>query len=481
MTDTTLYLFRNDLRLRDNPAWSAAARCESVLPLYILDEQTEWAPGGASRWWLHHSLAALAAEIKTAGGKLYLRRGNSEKVLASILENTRVNRIIFSRGYEPRQRQVEQAIYERWHDQYDIKRYGSYLMFEPEQVLNGQDQPYKVFTPFWKACLARPEPTLPRTATAASVGFYKPHIESDNLEDWQLLPQKPDWAGGLRENWQPGESGARQQLKTFLKTALHNYDSGRDRPDYEDTSRLSPHLHFGEISPTRVWHEVQKYSAGDKPLHKQGMSYLRELGWREFSNHLLYNWPELPSQPFRPEFASFPWQSDNKALRAWQRGQTGYPIVDAGMRQLWHSGWMHNRVRMIVGSLLVKHLLIHWHHGEAWFRDTLVDADLANNSASWQWVAGSGADAAPYFRVFNPILQGKKFDPDGDYVKRWVPELKQLDKKHIHTPWEADTQTLTAAGIQLDKDYPRPIIDHAEGRQRALQAFESFKNSRKTG
>lgn len=481
MSDITLYLFRNDLRLRDNPAWAAAAKGQSVLPLYILDGETDWTPGSATRWWLHHSLAALAADIKAAGGKLYLRRGNSEKVLASVLEKTKISRIIFSRGYEPRQRQVEQTIYDRWHDHYDIKRYGSYLMYEPEQVLNGQGLPYKVFTPFWKACLSRPDPTLPKSATAANADFYKPRIESDNLEDWHLLPQRPDWAGGLRDNWQPGESGARQQLKTFLKTALDNYESGRDRPDYEGTSRLSPHLHFGEISPARVWHEVKKSADGDKQLHQQGMSYLRELGWREFSNHLLYNWPELPRQPFRPEFTNFPWQADNKALRAWQRGQTGYPIVDAGMRQLWHSGWMHNRVRMIVGSLLVKHLLIHWHHGEDWFWDTLVDADLANNSASWQWVAGSGADAAPYFRVFNPILQGKKFDPDGDYVKRWVPELKQLDKKHIHTPWEADAETLAAAGIQLDKDYPRPIIDHAEGRKRALQAFESFNNSRKTG
>jgi len=482
MTATTLYLFRNDLRLKDNPAWTAAVRAgDPVLPLFILDEEDDWGPGSASRWWLHHSLSALAADIKAAGGKLYLRRGDSVSLLGEIVERTSVSRIVFSRGYEPRQRAVEQAIYDTWHEHYEVKRYGSYLLFEPEQVLNGQGLPYKVFTPFWKACLAQPAPALSQSVAPGKVKFYQPQTGTDRLADWGLLPTRPDWADGLRDNWQPGEAGARQQLRAFLKTALASYGSDRDRPDYEGTSRLSPHLHFGEISPNRVWHEVKKHSDGDKALQKQGMSYLRELGWREFSNHLLYNWPELPSQPFRPEFSEFPWQEDAQALRAWHHGQTGYPIVDAGMRQLWHSGWMHNRVRMIVGSLLVKHLLIHWRHGEDWFWDTLVDADLANNSAGWQWVAGSGADAAPYFRVFNPILQGKKFDPDGDYVRRWVPELKQLDSKYIHTPWEADPDTLAAAGIELDKDYPRPIIDHADGRKRALQAFESFNNNRKTG
>ncbi len=483
MANTTLYLFRNDLRLRDNPAWAAATNTTgSVLPLYVLDEDnTHSRPGGATRWWLHHSLSALASEISAAGGKLYLRQGDCVDVLESILQDTRVDRIVLSRGYEPRQRQVEQAIHDNWHEQYEIKRYGSYLLFEPEQIQNGQGLPYKVFTPFWKACLSMPEPAPGKSSAAKDIDFYKPRIASDKLEDWDLLPTRPDWAGGLKGHWQPGEAGAHEQLQRFLKDGLHSYDSDRDLPAINGTSCLSPHLHHGEISPLRIWFEVKKFAANDAALQKQAMSYLRELGWREFSNHLLFHWPELPEQPFRPEFTDFPWQEDEQSLRAWQQGRTGYPIVDAGMRQLWHTGWMHNRVRMIVGSLLVKHLLIHWHHGERWFWDTLVDADQANNSAGWQWVAGSGADAAPYFRVFNPILQGKKFDPDGEYVRRWVPELQQLGKTHIHTPWEADATTLAAAGITLGKDYPRPIVDHAAGRKRALAAFETFNSKRKAG
>ncbi len=296
------------------------------------------------------------------------------------------------------------------------------------------------------------------------------------MEDWRLLPDKPDWASGFRDNWEPGEVGALKSLKRFLESGLDNYDEDRDRPDYSGTSKLSPHLHFGEISPVRIWHEVKKFSEGNKQLEKQAYSYLRELGWRDFSNHLLFHWPHISDQPFREEYKSFPWKKDMQALKAWQMGKTGYPIVDAGMRQLWHTGWMHNRVRMIVGSLLVKHLLLHWHEGGHWFWDTLVDADLANNSASWQWVAGSGADAAPYFRVFNPILQGKKFDPNGYYVRKWIPELKQLSDKYIHEPWEADQQILEKAGIILGEHYPTPIIDHKLGREGALAAFKEFND-----
>ena len=477
MSDISLFLFRNDLRLKDNMALAAAVSDGSkVLPLYILDEEEgPWSIGSASRWWLHHSLTALKNDIESLGGRLYLRRGNTLQILEQLLSHVDISRLYFSRAYEPQQTKIEDAIYERWHKQLEVKRYGGYLLFEPEQVLTGQGQPYKVFTPFWKACLTKQAPHPGKQTGFKASDFYCHDIETDAVDDWQLLPVKPDWSAGLGDKWQPGERGADKALKVFIQSALAHYEEDRNRPDRPGTSRLSPHLHFGEIAPARVWHAIQQASAGDEQMAEQALSYIRELGWRDFSNHLLFNWPDLPDKPFRPEYDSFPWQQDKSALRAWQRGETGYPIVDAGMRQLWHSGWMHNRVRMIVGSFLVKHLLLHWRDGEQWFWDTLVDADLANNAAGWQWVAGSGADAAPYFRVFNPILQGKKFDPDGDYVRQWVPELARLGSRYIHEPWQADATTLTAAGIELGKNYPEPLIEHGLGRQRALDAFAAFK------
>ncbi len=298
---------------------------------------------------------------------------------------------------------------------------------------------------------------------------------SEPLDDWSLLPSKPDWAGGLRERWHPGEAGAKDRLTSFLDEAMADYSDQRNRPDKPGTSRLSPHLHFGEISPQQCWHAVEDRLAGDEHGARGGRSFLRELVWRDFSYHLLFHWPALPSKAFRPEFENFPWNSDNEALKAWQQGKTGYPIVDAGMRELWETGWMHNRVRMITASFLIKHLLLPWQDGEAWFWDTLVDADLANNAASWQWVAGSGADAAPYFRIFNPILQGKKFDPEGDYVRRYVPELAKLGVDHLHTPWEAPDHVLKAAGIVLGETYPCPIVQHADARKRALDAYQAIK------
>ena len=480
MTEITLFLFRNDLRLQDNAGLAAAlAGDQPVLPLFVFDDKRDWSPGSASRWWLHHSLAALTADIEKLGGSLCLRRGDTLAQIEDILSNLQVNKIVFSRSYEPGQCAIEEAVYEQWHEQIEVKRYGGHLLFEPEQILTGQGQPYKVFTPFWKACLAQPEPCLPEPLPLKKADFYKGSVASDKLDDWALLPTSPDWANGLRETWQPGEAGAAKTLDNFLQTALANYDSDRDRPDRVGTSMLSPHLHFGEIAAARLWQTIKQHTAGDNKLRAQGMSFLRELGWRDFSNHLLFNWPHLPEQAFRSEFSRFPWKKDKRALARWQKGLTGYPIVDAGMRQLWHTGWMHNRVRMIVGSFLVKHLLIHWREGEDWFWDTLVDADLANNAAGWQWVAGSGADAAPYFRVFNPILQGKKFDPEGDYVRCWVPELATLDKKYIHEPWEADNDILAQASITLGQDYPSPIIEHSEGRKRALAAFQTFRQKEK--
>ncbi|MEZ5828504.1 MAG: deoxyribodipyrimidine photo-lyase, partial [Hyphomicrobiales bacterium] len=290
------------------------------------------------------------------------------------------------------------------------------------------------------------------------------------------LPKKPDWAGGLRETWECGEDAAKKRLTDFIDDALADYPDARNNIDDVSTSRLSPYLHFGEVSPNQVWYAVSHAAEGSRgKIHKGAESFLREIGWREFSYHLLDNFPTIISEPLRPEFADFPWRNDKKALGAWQRGETGYPIVDAAMRDLWHTGWMPNRARMVVASFLVKHLLIPWQEGEAWFWDTLVDADLANNSASWQWVAGCGADAAPYFRVFNPILQGQKFDPDGDYVRTWVPELAKLSATDIHAPWEAPPLTLQEAGVTLGKTYPEPIVEHGAARARALKAFEKIK------
>ena len=480
MSNTSIVLFRQDLRLHDHAALSAAiAAKQRILALYILDEDDkQWPIGSASRWWLHHSLAALNRSLKDYGGKLYLRCGDTLSHLEEIILAVDADKLFISRGYEPRARQIEEAIHERLHEQLEVKRYGGYLLFEPEQVETAQGQPYKVFTPFWKACLQLTEPNVSKRNTLKNAEFYQPKIKSDNLEDWRLLPTKPDWAAGMRNSWQPGEVGAQLALQRFLEQGLENYKNDRDRPDLMGTSLLSPHLHLGEISPIRIWYEVKNFSTGNKQLEKQAFCYLRELGWRDFSNHLLFHWPDLPDESFKKEYSHFPWKKNKKALNVWQSGQTGFPIVDAGMRQLWHTGWMHNRVRMIVGSLLVKHLLIHWREGEKWFWDTLVDADLANNSASWQWVAGSGADAAPYFRVFNPILQGKKFDPNGDYVRQWVPELAKLPNQYIHEPWEANLDILEGAGIKLGEDYPEPVIEHKMGRERALSAFKTFNESR---
>jgi deoxyribodipyrimidine photo-lyase len=343
------------------------------------------------------------------------------------------------------------------------------LLFEPEAV-----KPYRVFTPFWKACLAADAPRAPLPAPKR-MSFAE--ARSARLEDFELLPTTPDWAEGLRQSWKPGEASARARLGAFIDRQLADYAEGRNRMDMDATSRLSPHLHFGEVSPNQAWHAVVHAASGNAHLQRGAEAYLRELGWREFSYHLLHHFPSMPSEPLRPEFADFPWREDSAALATWRKGATGYPIVDAAMRELWRTGYMHNRARMIAASFLVKHLLIPWQRGADWFLDTLVDADLANNSASWQWVAGCGADAAPYFRIFNPVLQGAKFDANGDYVRRWVPELAALPASDIHAPWQAPPLALAEAGVILGNTYPYPIVDHAKARARALGAFATIRRT----
>jgi deoxyribodipyrimidine photo-lyase len=470
--------FRSDLRLSDHRALAAAVATGAPLILvYILDDETPgvWKRGAASRWWLDKSLAALDAGIRVRGGRLILRRGPVAAVLPQLVAECDAQGVYFTRAYEPFSVALEDALKATFDAAgVVVKRFGGHLLREPEEVRTKTGDVYKVNTPFWKALSTGYTP--PKAIHAPMVfDSYGGNLVSEALRDWSLHPTSPDWSCGFSECWQPGEAGAHARLKTFLKDALKDYTEDRNRPDRPGTSRLSPHLHFGEITPAQCWTAAVHTAQGMTNADKGCETFLKELVWREFSHTLLFYWPNLPEQPFRKDFLAFPWRSDAAHLKAWQRGATGYPIVDAGMRELWHTGYMHNRVRMIVASFLIKHLLVPWQVGEAWFWDTLVDADLANNAASWQWVAGSGADAAPYFRIFNPVAQGLKFDPNGKYVRRWVPELAALPDDVLHAPWEAPALTLAAAGVTLGKNYPLPIVDHAAARARALAAYDAVK------
>jgi deoxyribodipyrimidine photo-lyase len=472
--------FRNDLRLTDHRAVTAAVKSGTpIVFVFILDDVTPgpWKLGGASRWWLDKSLTALAHDIETRGARLTLRRGATMKELPRIVSETNAGSVYFSRSYDPAGVGLEdklKAIFDK--SGVAFKRYGGSLLREPEEMRTKAGDVYKVYTPFSRTLMQN---FVPAKSLPAAKAFIAPGQapKSDALASWALHPKKPDWSSGFPEMWAPGEAGAGKKLRAFLASAMTTYSDDRNRPDKPGTSRLSPHLHFGEITPAQCW-TAATHAAAAKPGSDKGLeTFIRELIWREFSNTLLFYWPDLPEAPFRKDFAAFPWREDRDSLKAWQRGQTGYPIVDAGMRELWHTGYMHNRVRMIAASFLIKHLLIPWQQGEAWFWDTLVDADLASNAASWQWVAGSGADAAPYFRIFNPVTQGEKFDPDGVYVKRWVPELKELPPEMVHAPWAAPELSVRAAGVTLGKSYPYPIVDHAAARERALAAYAAVKAS----
>lgn len=461
--------FRQDLRLTDNPALSAAARTKRpIIPLYILDDTCDWPQGGASRWWLHHSLRSLTESLASRGANLILRRGEAGRALHDVIQQTGATAVYWNRLYEPshiaRDTKLKSSL------GVEVQSFNSALLREPWDLKTGAGSSFRVFTPFFRALSASmtavdllPAPAAFAAATAC---------ESDVLEAWRLTPAKPNWASGFPSIWQPGELGAQQRQATFLNSAVSQYANDRDRPDIPGTSRLSPHLHFGEIGPRQVWHAACATSD-----EKGAEKFKAEIGWREFSYHLLYHAPEMPSQNLRHEFDAFPWRDDEPAFKAWTQGKTGVPIVDAGMRELWATGWMHNRVRMIAASFLTKNLLIDWRRGAAWFWDTLVDADLASNSASWQWVAGCGADAAPYFRIFNPVLQGQKFDAAGAYVKKWVPELAGLNETDVHAPWALDASKRTAAGVELGRNYPNPIVDLAATRNRALAAFAGLKSA----
>lgn len=472
--------FRQDLRLADNDALLAAvASGQPVLPVFIRDDGAAglWTNGAASRWWLHGSLLSLHTDLQSTGSRLLLRSGGALEVLVSLVAETGADSLYWSRGYEPGEVAFETRLRQRLAPALGLHRSLGRLLFAPEAVRTATGSPFQVFSPFWKACLAQPSPPPSRPPPTRVLAPAVWPV-SEPLADWGLLPTRPDWSGGVAAAWTPGEAAAQTRLEIFLEQGIHAYRAARDQPGTAGTSRLSPALHFGEISPRQVWHTVQASLAAGLVPEGEGAGFLRELGWREFSAHLLFQWPTLPTEPLRAEFAHFPWAPEPGLFQAWCQGRTGYPLVDAGMRELWTTGWMHNRVRMIVASFLVKDLLVPWQDGAAWFWDTLVDADLANNAASWQWVAGCGADAAPYFRVFNPVLQSQKFDPEGLYVRRFVPELAALPNAFLHAPWEAPAGVLEKAGLVLGRDYPLPIVDHRVARQRALDAFTSLKKYR---
>lgn len=465
MSTPALFWFRQDLRLTDNPGLAAGAD-RPCLFVYVLDDEAAgaWAHGGAQRWWLHHSLAALDADLRARGAALHIARGQATRIIPELADAIGAEEVLAGRLYEPWARQRDATIAETLAAAgRSLSLHTSSLLHEPHRVRTGTGKPYSVYTPFSRALFALGEPPPPIPAPGPINAILR---EGLPLEQLELLPSR-DWADEFPKHWQPGEAGAARRIAEFK--ALSRYDATRNLPGIAGTSGLSPHLRFGEISPRQVWHAARDAGVtGDA-------TFLKEILWREFSYHLLWHRPELPDAPLQAGFARFPWQPDPAFLRAWQRGMTGYPIVDAGMRQLWRSGWMHNRVRMITASFLVKHLLQPWQDGEAWFWDKLVDGDLASNAASWQWVAGCGADAAPFFRIFAPVLQGEKFDADGAYVRRWVPELARVPDKFLHKPWEAPEIILRGAGLRLGTDYPRPIIAHAEGRARALAAYAAMR------
>lgn len=467
-----LVWLRDDLRLEDNAAIAKASQHGPVLPVYVWDESFDRTAGAASRWWLHHSLNRLEAAIREQGGRLLICRGDTATELERLADEVDAAGLFFSRHYEPEQLALESRLHEELGGKLELKRYAGRLLCEPERLANQSGKPYRVFTPFWRALQQQLLNDTPKPVRASPNWFADTPagLELDALE---LLP-KLNWADEWGDIWQPGEAGAAARLESFLSSPIDAYEENRNRPDLPGTSRLSPHLHFGEINPAQVWRKVCYEMDAGTVSDAQGWAFLREIGWREFSNHLLFHFPSFPTKNFRPQFDHFPWRDDAGGLAAWQQGNTGFPIVDAGMRELWQTGWMHNRVRMIVGSFLVKDLMIDWRQGESWFWDTLVDADLANNVSGWQWIAGSGADAAPYFRVFNPMSQGEKFDPQGRYIRRWVPELAKLPDKWLNRPWEAPADVLAEAGIELGVDYPGPIVDHAAARKAALAAFKTL-------
>ena len=473
-----IYWFRQDLRLADLPGLvEAVSTGIPVVPAYVLDDAApgEWAPGAASRWWLHHSLKSLAGSIRQQHGTLAVRMGSAAQRLIELAAETGARGIYCSRAFEPWAVQQERDVQRRAKRAgMAFERFAGSLLFEPEQIRTQSGTFYRTFTPFWNACRQQPEPPPPQSAPPR-VRWHP--ARGLALDDLRLLAKAPPAAAHWHSLWQPGESGAATALRQFLDHSLASYHQGRELPGQAGTSHLSPHLHFGELSPRQLWGVIKAHRPDDASLAVHRGRFLAQLGWREFSHHLLHHFPALPNAPFNSAYRNFPWTESAAVLAAWREGGTGYPLVDAGMRELSQTGHMHNRVRMVTASFLTKHLLQPWQAGQRWFWDTLLDANLANNAAGWQWVAGSGADAAPWFRIFNPTLQGQRFDPEGTYVRRWVPELAALSNRHLHAPAKAPAAALQAAGVRLGAAYPQPIVDHRQARSAALAAFRDLRDA----
>ena len=478
-----IYWFRRDLRIDDLPALQSALACgRPLLPCFILDDtgdekgddhsNEQWALGGASRWWLHHSLQALTEGLAQYGGNLVVRRGETKTELEALAKETGATDVYCTEAYEPQARQLEHDLsLQLEHSDISLHCLPGSLFFRPQDIRNGSGLPFKVFTPFWRHCMQRqPEPAAPQKTVLDQDSFLKQRLSSLSADQWRLLPQSPNWAADWHNYWTPGEAGAAKTLAHFVSRALDGYAVGRDFPAKDGSSRLSAHFHWGELSPRQAWAGVKNAPGSDE---KDRQKFLSELGWRDFNHHLLFHFPHIADRPFKPHFAHMPWLGSEDLFKAWCEGRTGYPIVDAGMRELWQTGFMHNRVRMICASFLTKHLLLPWQWGAKWFWDTLVDADLANNSGGWQWVAGCGADASPWFRIFNPMLQGKKFDGEGAYVRQWLPELAELNDRDLQLPWEAPPLVLAEAGVTMGETYPFPIVDHKQAREAALTAYEA--------
>jgi deoxyribodipyrimidine photo-lyase len=478
--------FRQDLRVADNPALVAAAQTgQPVLPVYLWSPGAEgdWPAGAASRYWLHQSLAALDRDLRARGSRLILRRGAQRAGrrpddaqphgIAAFVEETGATGVYYSHRYEPAafadEQRVERALAEIGSS---AEGFHASLLFAPATVATREGKAFRVFTPFWRHCLTRGEPSVP-LAAPKKLRAPSRWPDSQPLASLNLEP-RIDWAGGIRDRWAFGSEAASARLERFVDDRLSRYPQGRDSPGEDAVSELSVSLHFGELSPRQAWHAVRARDAGRgrATASSEAETWLRQLVWREFGHHLLFHYPDTPSEPVFPAFRHFPWREDTEGLAAWCEGRTGFPLVDAGMRELWSTGYMHNRVRMVAASFLVKDLLVHWLDGARWFWDTLVDADLANNTLGWQWTAGCSADAAPYFRVFNPVRQSERFDPKGVYLRRWLPELAALDDRELHAPWKVPAARLRAAGVRLGIDYPQPLLDHAAARARALAALE---------
>jgi deoxyribodipyrimidine photo-lyase len=468
---TALVWFRQDLRCSDNPAFAAACNHHQfVVPLYIQDNQTLLL-GEAQKWWIHHSLLALKQKLRQHGLTLVLRRGVATEIITQLVREHSIDAVYWNRCYEPAAIACDFMIKESL-EKKEIQVFTSNasLLNEPWEIKNKSGDYYKVFTPYWKHCLKQHHHEQPICIQGNPHGV---DVYGDQLSDWFLLPKKINWAAEFGQHWQPGEDGAQMRLDAFISDRLRGYKEARNVPAKSATSTLSPHLHFGEISPWKIRTAIDFAMLDKNGDLASADRFLSEIGWREFSYHLLYHFPALPYANFKPQFDAFPWKNDAQHIESWKRGLTGYPIVDAGMRELWRTGYMHNRVRMIVASFLTKHLLVDWRIGADWFLTTLLDADLANNSASWQWVAGSGADAAPYFRIFNPIIQSEKFDPTGEYIRRWVPELANIASKWIHQPSRAPKDEL---GLIIGRDYPTPIVEHEQARKLALMQYRLIRN-----